>query len=661
MIHAGARFSSFLSTLSLIGTFCVPIASASHNADEREVRIVTVSGDVRLSPGDGKRPDLDRPWELAQRGDLLEQGASIATGNGRAEIEFENGSDAYLAENSLLSFTEISSGKKIVTSMNLLTGVATFSLRPVTSEYFFITTPTDQIEVKPASSFFARLNSYLNVTAVTFQGGVPEDLFRKGFDDVHVNSGQSITFQGGEIVVPPGPIESSRPAVVAAADAAPREFAVVNGKSAVAIAGPPIKDDDFDRWVAARRTEKASLLSAALLDSGLLTPVPGLADLYSNGDFFSCEPYGTCWEPSTPQALESASANLPSTQSPSPTANASTSSAQSANAQATSTTFQPTTVDIAETTWGECGAYSVRHVQRIANTQAELDQLLQLKARVESAQNQNLLRRGWSRQWCYNQAWIPRGRHYAMVVRRPVCALGKKCPPIHPPHPRPHPVFVRVAGKIAFVPRHPDDAKGKPPLNLKNGVIFLAARPGEPPERTVLPASQKPEFLKNSGGELDRVLASTAPPVSAPEIRARLWQPSTTGLTTAAAANDRGPQISYNYKMHAFTMRESTLANAQPKEVVVARANSAGSVKSYFGGGPTARGSSASPSARGSSNSSNSSASNSASRSSANSSSSASSSSRSSSGGSTSSYTPSSSSSSSSNSSASSGGGSHPH
>jgi hypothetical protein len=557
MIRAGARFSSFLSTLSLIGALCAPIASASHNSDDREVRIVTVSGDVRLSPGDGKRPDLNRPWELAQRGDLLEQGASLATGNGRAEIEFENGS-TYLAENSLLCFSEISSGKEMITRMNLLTGIATFYLRPVTNEHFFITTPTDQMEVTPVSSFFARVNAYLNVTAITFQGSLPEDLFRKGLENIHVNPGQSIAFQSGEIVVPPGPIEAatststeaSRPALVAAANAAPREFTVVNGKSAVAIAAPAIKDDDFDQWVAARRAEKESLLSAALKASGLSSPIPGLADLYSNGNFFSCEPYGTCWEPSTPQTPQSAIASSATTQSPAPSGDASTSPRQSTNAPSANTAFRPTTVDIAETEWGECGTYSVHHVSHLANTQAELDQLFQLKARIESAQNLNLLRRGWNRQWCYDQAWIPRGRHYALVVRGPICAPGKKCQPIHPPHPRPHPVFVRVAGKIGFIPRHPDDFKGKPPLNLKNGVIFPATRPGDSSGRTSLFVTEKPEFLKNSVRALDIILAPTPQSVSAPEIHAHLWQASSPSFTTAAAENDRGPQISYNYKMH---------------------------------------------------------------------------------------------------------------
>ena len=661
MIHARPCFSSFLPTLSLIGAFCAPVALASHNSGDREVRIGTVSGDVRLSPGDGKRPDFNRPWELAQRGDLVEQGASIATVNGRAEIEFEDGSTAYLAEKSLLSFSEISSGNKVITRMSLLTGSATFSLRPVPTEHFFIVTPTDQLEITPPSTFFARVNSYLNVTAITFQGGVPGDLFREGRDDVHVNSGQSSASQG-ELVAPRGAIEASRPAPVAAADAAPHEFAVVNGKSAVAIYAPTLTAEDFDQWVAAREAEKKSVLAAALRASGLASPIPGLRDLYSHGSFFTCEPYGTCWEPSTRETAPASFRGPAMAQSSAPTADASTSHAQSTNSQTAGPAFQPTTVVIAETVWGACGTYSVHRVSHLASTQAELDQLLELKTRVESAQNQNLLRNGWSRQWCYDQPWIPRGRQYAMVVHRPICAPGKKCPPIHPPHPHPHPVFARVAGKIAFVPRNPGDSKWRAPLNAKNGVLFLPIKPGEPSSRTVLPASEKLAFLKDPGRELDRTLASAPQAVSAPEIRAQLWHPSNSAVTASAAGKDNGPQISYNYKMRAFTVRDP--GSAKSKEVVVARANSAGSVHTE-----SARGSSSSFNPAGSRSASSSSASrsansasNSGSRSSAGSSSnSASSSSRSSSAGSASSYSPSPSSSASASSSASSGGGSHPH
>ena len=118
MIIPPGRFLSFLAVSTLL--FCsAPSAFASDDTDAREVRISFVDGDVRLSRGDGKHTDLNKPWEQAQGGELLEHGFAVATGIGRAEIEFENGSTVYLAENSLLLFTELSApGDRIVTRLD---------------------------------------------------------------------------------------------------------------------------------------------------------------------------------------------------------------------------------------------------------------------------------------------------------------------------------------------------------------------------------------------------------------------------------------------------------------------------------------------------------------------------------------------------------------
>jgi len=104
MIIPPGRFLSFLAVSTLL--LCSALSAfASDDNDAREVRISFVEGDVRLSRGDGKHTDLNKPWEQAQGGELLGRGFAVATGIGRAEIEFENGSTLYLAQNSLLLFT----------------------------------------------------------------------------------------------------------------------------------------------------------------------------------------------------------------------------------------------------------------------------------------------------------------------------------------------------------------------------------------------------------------------------------------------------------------------------------------------------------------------------------------------------------------------------
>src|SRR5882672_5307214 len=126
-----------------------------------------------------------------------------------------------------------------------------------------------------------------------------------------------------------------------------------------------------------------------------------------------------------------------------------------------------------EMTWGLCDSYSSRRVSRVAHTPQELDELLRLKATAE----RSAFPGGYFSDSCQKGVWIPHRGHFARVLMprtAPGCA-GKKCPPIHPPHP----LWVRAGGKVGIVPRHPDDVKGKPPINLKYGILVPPAKPGE--------------------------------------------------------------------------------------------------------------------------------------------------------------------------------------
>jgi len=67
-IAPGRLFSLFAaSTLLLCST--PSTLFASEDTAVREVRLSWVQGDVRLSRGNGKYTDLNKPWEQAQGGD----------------------------------------------------------------------------------------------------------------------------------------------------------------------------------------------------------------------------------------------------------------------------------------------------------------------------------------------------------------------------------------------------------------------------------------------------------------------------------------------------------------------------------------------------------------------------------------------------------------
>jgi hypothetical protein len=247
--------------------------------------------------------------------------------------------------------------------------------------------------------------------------------------------------------------------------------------------------------------QRNAVTAAALQASGLSSPIPGLVDLCEQGRFFNCEPYGTCWEPTEPQAVEENSQQFPANrQSPAP-------------AQANA--FQPQTVHWRQFVGGWCDPGRSVVVTRVAHSPEELRQLTAMKDAIEHTST------GFHRYSvaCDYGYWIRR-RHYVRVVNRgrPPGCVGAKCV-VHAPRP----VWVRVGNRIGLVPPHPNDVKGKPPINLKEGILIPPSKPGERIERVALAPSQKVTVLDKAPREVPSAV-NQALHVSAPEIYAHLLQ-----------------------------------------------------------------------------------------------------------------------------------------
>ena len=594
-----------LFAVSVLALSSTPSALGAAESDGREVRVSFVQGDVRLSRGNGKGPDLNKPWEQAQAGESIEQGFALATGDGRAEIAFEGGSTVFLAGNSLLLFNLLSApGDLIVTSMTLATGTATFDLRPVNKESFFIQTPMDGIEVAKPDAAYMRIDAYLDATAITPQGEMGERLVRGGRPRFQLEKGQTTFFCWGEIVGHP---DSALPALPAGADqaiaASLREDAtkiaalratgffpvapsglipqsVSSSKAAQGAIGPAqaIKQvplpatgssrmaNDWDAWVSTRVQEESSVMTAALKASGLSSPIPGLTGMYEHGSFFNCGEYGTCWEPSqtVPEKDEAQQSSVPHAQSP--------------TAGQTSAGFQPQTVEWNEPweTW--CGLSSWRRISRLARTPEELPELLRQK---EMAENSPVWTDVYSA-GCYNGYWFRHQRHYVKVItpRHPPKCTTAKCKPGHPPRP----VWVRAGNKAGFVPRHPMDVDGKPPLNLKHGMLVPPSKAGQPVQLVTPDSSRKITVLNKEPKQFQSAASLHAPAVSAPPIRAS-FMPDKTRESSLVAANRQSPPITYNYRTQKFmTSGGGSVPGAKSKEVAVGGLAPNGRVSSYAGG-----------------------------------------------------------------------------
>jgi hypothetical protein len=248
------------------------------------VRIRTVEGDVRVARSQDKSGPV---WETAVSGLPLATGFTLATGNGRAEIEFEDASTVYLADNSLLALDTLRTAGGIpATEMTLIAGTVTLHVRPASGESFALKTPTDGLSVAYPNKAYLRVTSYTDAIAITPQKDESYQLDAAATPDQKAVKGQTEYYNDGQLVPSP-----------AASDGV--DYAA------------------WDSWVANRVAQRSAAMTAVMKASGLTQPQPGLADMAGQGVFFKCAPYGTCWDPpGDPDTPQTTGAPLPAVGQP---------------------------------------------------------------------------------------------------------------------------------------------------------------------------------------------------------------------------------------------------------------------------------------------------------------------------------------------------------
>lgn len=583
-----------LSLFVFLGSLIVPAVRAASDDESRDVRLGIVEGDVRLSRGHHNRPDLKQPWEEAQPNETISQGFALATSNGRTSIDFEDGSTIYLAENSLLLFNNVSSNEKGNSSgVTLATGTATFELRPRGVNRFSIKTPADSLFVDPPEDFHARIDAYLDATAVTPQGERGESLNRAGHDPIHFKKGESFYMSQGHIIdytehSPSDPKlftqevaalcsrsmqdEISQARLLELCDSLQRHSVVTPLQSAASDTVPPGGSanpvsqvaHEWDQWVSDRVKEKNSLIAAALKASGLSSPVPGLADLYRHGKFLDCVPYGTCWQPTVTMDSASQQATTDSAQEPNPVP-------QLPPGSSTNSGFQPQTVSWSEFYDSYCGYGNYQTLSFVARSPRELDELLRRK---QEAQRRQTFAPSFYNAHCFQNPVFLYNNQYTQLIyptRQPVCAVRDlNCKRKHPPYPHElHPV--RVNGKLGFVPRRSDEKKGKPVVNPKNGILLPPAKSGQPVQRTALDFSPKLKLENKSPAVLQRELVPRSSPVSAPQIHAHFMTDVLRNSSPlAASAIAPHSSITFDYKSQKFVMGPTSPGDKSDKPVAVA-------------------------------------------------------------------------------------------
>jgi hypothetical protein len=251
-----------LSLFSLLFAVAHPaFADASH---ARIIRLSLVQGDVRFVTDVKGDPLADSSinWQAAELNLPIRQGYVLATDKGRAEVEFENGAMAFLSEDTVLEFYDLSleDGAK-TTRLVLRQGTASFYVNPADADYFSVTGGDFTVEAAGRASFrFDNLDDGSSVNVL--KGHV--SVLRKD-KTTSLVKGQSLSMRASD-------------------------DASVN-------IGRLSNDDDFDRWVSGRIDSVVSATTAAQQYVSSPYYSSGLADLYTYGSWYPIAGYGNGWRP----------------------------------------------------------------------------------------------------------------------------------------------------------------------------------------------------------------------------------------------------------------------------------------------------------------------------------------------------------------------------
>jgi hypothetical protein len=248
--------------LSLLFVGARPAAADSSHA--RIIRLSLVQGDVRFARQTHGDPlaDAKATWETAGLNLPIRQGYVLATDKGRAEVEFENGAMAFLKENTVLEFYDLSlEDSARTTRLVLRQGSASFYVNPAGGDYFSVTGGDFTVEADGRTTF--RVDNYDDGSTVeAYQGRV--SVLHKD-STTRLEKGQSLSLKAGD-------------------------------DSSLSVGRLPV-EDDFDHWVSGQIDSVSTATSAAMQYTGSPYYAPGFADLYTYGAFSNCGAYGYGWRP----------------------------------------------------------------------------------------------------------------------------------------------------------------------------------------------------------------------------------------------------------------------------------------------------------------------------------------------------------------------------
>lgn len=262
MLSFGRLRIIFSMFAGLLAFGALPLLADSSHA--RIVRLSLIQGDVRFARETHGDPLVEsrNTWEAAVLNLPMRQGYVLSTDAGRAEVEFENGAMAFLSENTVLEFYDLSlEDGALTTRLVLRQGTARFYVNPARGDYFSVTGGDFTIEADGKTSF--RLDSFDDGSNVAVEKGRATVLHKE--KNTRLEKGQTLSVKAGD------------------------DASLQIGR----IAG----EDEFDHWVSGRVDSVVTATNASLQYTNYSPYTAGVADLYTYGAWFPVSGYGSCWRP----------------------------------------------------------------------------------------------------------------------------------------------------------------------------------------------------------------------------------------------------------------------------------------------------------------------------------------------------------------------------
>jgi FecR protein len=545
----GIARSSHLALLLLSGSLTfIPYAASGQAASSKPqsslsaqtypqvVRLSYVEGDVRITRGKAGKEASGSEWEAAVAGLPIETGFNLVTGQGRAEIEFEDASTVYLAENSALAFNDLHTTNEVpYTNLALLTGTATLYVLQ-SPDTFTLLTPTARVTPARLRNSYFRITSYADGNAIAARANMAISLPDAADPLMDKASSGTFYYRGGTRVAAPA------------------------GADTQSFAG-------WDQWVDERVAAHNAATNAVMVQAGLDAPIPGLADLNGKGKFFACEPYGTCWEPN-----EAAEPDSGPFQGEAEQGSSQESARMEDQSPAMDARMQPQVRMQAAQAFGQAGqfgGYSGPAGFFDPNDPNLYDGLfpctpnrsvLLMLAAMNSGGAQSIDPFGygepynWAR--CHAGYWIHYRNH-----RRYTWVVGRKI------HHTPPVKWVKYNGKTAFVPRNPKDEAGKLPLNREHGVFVVKGKEGEPVRFAEYDPKEEIKPLDKTPKEFQKPVYARLQPAAAPHPEVRTIE-AHSSLAATARSEQPHATLAFDSKSQSFLIARQITAGGKTSTVM---------------------------------------------------------------------------------------------